>query len=69
VSSHGGTDLRERFLLKQVQMASMQQLMLTPLNVISQFNEWKTVEWEIQREVVTTLDNSKTGIAVQEQGS
>ena len=69
VSSHGGTDLRERFLLKQVQMAPMQQLMLTPLNVISQFNEWKTVEWEIQREVVTTLDNSKTGIAVQEQDS
>ena len=67
VSSHGGTDLRERYLLKQVQMSSMQQLMLTPLYVISQYNQWKTVDWEIQREVLTTLDNSKTGITTQAQ--
>ena len=63
----GGTDLRERFLLKQVQMSPMQQLMLTPLYVVRDYNGWKTVDWEIQREVLTTLDNSKTGITTQPQ--
>lgn len=63
----GGTDLRERFLLKQVQMSPMQQLMLTPLYVVRDYNGWKTVDWEIQREVLTTLDNSKTGITNQPQ--
>ena len=67
VTSSGGTDLRERFLLKQVQMSPMQQLMLTPLYVVSQYNQWLTVDWEIQREVLTTLDNSKTGITTQPQ--
>ena len=68
VSSHGGTDLRERFLLKQVQMSAMQQLMLTPLQVVARFNQWdQHLEWEIQREVLTTLDNSKTGITTQPQ--
>lgn len=68
VSSHGGTDLRERFLLKQVQMSPMQELMLTPLQVVARFNQWdQHLEWEIQREVLTTLDNSKTGITTQPQ--
>jgi hypothetical protein len=60
----GGTDLRERYLLKQVQMSTMQQLLLKPLEVISQFNGWDKagLVWRIKREVLTTLDNSKTGI-------
>lgn len=66
-SSSGGTDLRERFLVKQIQFAPMQQLMLRPLEVISRFNEWDShLVWQIDREVLTTLDNSKTGVTKQE---
>lgn len=67
VTSSGGTDLRERYMLKQLQMSPMQALLLTPLYVVSQFNQWQTVDWEIPREVLTTLDNSKTGITTQPQ--
>ena len=64
----GGTDLRERFLLKQVQMSPMQQLLLLPLYLTKYFNLWDDhLEWEIPREVLTTLDNSKTGITTQPQ--
>lgn len=66
-TSSGGTDLRERFLVKQIQFAPLQQLMLRPLEVISRFNEWDShLFWQIDREVLTTLDNSKTGVAKQE---
>ena len=63
-SSHGGTDLRERYLLKQIQMSPTQQLILYPLQVISTHNEWdrKHLRWSVKREVMTTLDNSKTGV-------
>ena len=68
VTSSGGTDLRERFLLKQVQMSPMQQLMLLPLYLIKAFNHLDPhLEFEIPREVLTTLDNSKTGITNAEQ--
>ena len=68
VASSGGTDLRERFLLKQVQMSPMQQLLLLPLYLIKYFNDYDDhLEWEIPREVLTTLDNSKTGITNVEQ--
>ena len=64
----GGTDLRERFLLKQVQMSPMQQLLLLPLYLVKYFNRLDDhLEWEIPREVLTTLDNSKTGITTQAQ--
>lgn len=64
--SSGGTDLRERFLVKQIQFAPLQQLMLRPLEVISRFNEWdEHLVWQIDREVLTTLDNSKTGVTKQ----
>lgn len=66
-TSSGGTDLRERFLVKQIQFAPLQQLMLRPLEVISKFNGWDPhLVWQIDREVLTTLDNSKTGVAKQE---
>ena len=66
-TSSGGTDLRERFLVKQIQFAPLQQLMLRPLEVISRFNEWDShLVWQIAREVLTTLDNSKTGVTMQE---
>lgn len=68
VASSGGTDLRERFLLKQVQMSPMQQLMLMPLYLMKAFNNLDPhLEFEIPREVLTTLDNSKTGITNAEQ--
>ena len=68
VASTGGTDLRERYLLKQVQMSPMQQLMLLPLYLVKYFNDLDDhLEWEIPREVLTTLDNSKTGIANADQ--
>lgn len=64
-TSSGGTDLRERFLVKQIQFAPLQQLMLRPLEVISKFNGWDShLVWQIDREVLTTLDNSKTGVTV-----
>ena len=66
-TSSGGTDLRERFLVKQIQFAPLQQLMLRPLEVISRFNKWDShLVWQIDREVLTTLDNSKTGVTMQE---
>lgn len=66
-TSSGGTDLRERFLVKQIQFAPMQQLMLRPLEVITRVNKWDShLVWQIDREVLTTLDNSKTGVAKQE---
>lgn len=37
-TSSGGTDLRERFLVKQIQFAPLQQLMLRPLEVITRVN-------------------------------
>lgn len=68
VASSGGTDLRERYLLKQVQMSPMQNLMLLPLYLMKAFNGLDShLEFEIPREVLTTLDNSKTGITNAEQ--
>jgi len=59
----GGTDLRERYLLKQVNMALMQSLVLNALNVVNVRNQWDSkLVWQIKKEVLTTLDNSKTGI-------
>jgi hypothetical protein len=38
-------------------------LVLKPLEIISRFNEWdEHLVWKIKREVLTTLDNSKTGV-------
>jgi len=63
VSSSGGTDLRERYLLRLILMAPTQQIMLKPLDVASRFNKWdRKLFWQIPREVMTTLDNSKSGI-------
>ncbi len=63
VGSSGGTDIRERFLLRQILASPTQNLMLKALDVISHFNEWDPhLNWEIKREVMTTLDNSKTGV-------
>ena len=63
----GGTDLRERYLLKQVNMALMQQLVLNALQVVNVRNQWDPhLQWQIKKEVLTTLDNSKTGITEAE---
>ena len=62
-----GTDMRERYLLKQLQKSPIQQLLLKPFEVAAQFNQWdpKHLVFRIRREVLTTLDASKTGIAEQ----
>ena len=68
VNSNGGTDLRERYLLRLILMSPTQQLMLKPLEVASRFNKWdRRLFWQIPREVMTTLDNSKTGITSAEE--
>lgn len=63
-SSSGGTDLRERYMVKQIQMAPTVQLFLRPFEVASYLNDWdkEHLVWRIKREVMTTLDNSKTGV-------
>ena len=67
-TSGGGTDLRERYLLKQIQMSPVQSIVLKFLDVLTKFNEWDThLRWQVKREVLTTLDNSKTGITRQEE--
>lgn len=68
VGQGSGTDLRIRFGVKQVQMAPTQKIMLKSLDVASRFNNWdKHLVWHINREVLTTLDNSKTGITQKEE--
>lgn len=63
----GGTDLRERYLLKQINMSTMQSLVMNALNVVNVHNQWDThLCWQIKKEVLTTLDNSKTGITEAE---
>ena len=63
----GGTDLRERYLLKQINMSTMQSLVMNTLNVVNIRNGWdQKLTWQIKKEVLTTLDNSKTGITEAE---
>jgi len=63
----GGTDLRERYLLKQINMSTMQSLVMNALNVVNVRNGWDPhLCWQIKKEVLTTLDNSKTGLAEAE---
>lgn len=65
-SSGGGTEQRERFLLKQIQMSPTQSMLLRPFYVVSDYNNWFNVDWEVEKEVITTLDNSKTGLTEAE---
>lgn len=68
--TNSGTDLRTRYLLKQIQMAPTQQLILRPWYVAKEFNHWDShLVWRVSREVITTLDNSKTGITQAESGT
>ena len=63
----GGTDLRERYLLKQINISTLQSLVLNTLNVVKIRNQWDAhLQWQIKKEVLTTLDNSKTGITEAE---
>lgn len=63
VGSSGGTDLRERYLLRLLLKSPTQNIMLKTMQVVSDINGWDShLVWQIQREVMTTLDNSKTGI-------
>ena len=67
VGSNGGTDIRERFLLRQILKSPVQNIMLKSLDVLSRFNQWDPhLIWSIKREVMTTLDRSQSGIITQE---
>ncbi len=63
-ASNGGTALREMTLLKQQQLNPKQRLFLNWLNTaVCRFNEWSDKGcFVIKQVVLTTLDNSKTGI-------
>lgn len=59
----GGTYQRELYLLKQCQVAPTQELVTKVLDTVSKFNEWdEHLVWRIRQQVLTTLDNSKTGL-------
>jgi hypothetical protein len=59
--------LRERYLLKQINMSTLQTLVMQTLNVVKYRNQWDShLQWQIKKEVLTTLDNSKTGITEAE---
>lgn len=67
VGGNSGTDIRERFLLRQIQTSPTQHIMLKALEVASRFNHWDHhLVWDIKREVMTTLDRSKTGVTTAE---
>lgn len=67
VGSNGGTDIRERYLLRLILKSPIQNVMLKTLDVISHFNDWdENLIWEIDREVMTTLDRSKSGVTTQD---
>lgn len=66
VGGNSGTDIRERFLLRLILKSPQINIMLKPLEVLSRFNKWDNhLVWQVQREVMTTLDRSKTGIMSQ----
>lgn len=66
VNSSSGTDIRERYLLRLILKSPTQRLMLKPFEVLSRFNGWDTnLVWQVQREVMTTLDRSGSGLAEQ----
>lgn len=61
--SSGGTYLREMYLLKQLKMVPTQNIVIKVLDVISKFNQWDIhLKWKVRQQVMTTLDNSKTGL-------
>lgn len=60
---NGGTAQREMFLLKQVMMSPRQRRFTDIVERVFRFNGWdKHLKCRIGREVLSTLDNSKTGI-------
>ena len=59
----GGTYQRELYLLKQLQIAPTQQIILRVLDSITAFNKWDShLRWVVRQQVLTTLDNSKSGL-------
>lgn len=61
--SSGGTQQRELFLLKQIMMSNRQRRFKEIINSVFHFNKWdKHLKCDIGREVLSTLDASKTGI-------
>lgn len=62
-ASSGGTDKREAYALKQAMMSPRQRKICSILNKVFKFNRWDShLVAEVGREVLSTLDRSKTGI-------
>lgn len=67
-ASNGGTFQRELHLLKQNQMSPRQQAYMKFLENIAFFNRWPAnIVPVIEMPILTTLDNSKTGIVEEQQ--
>ena len=48
-------------------MSTLQTLVMNTLNVVKYRNQWDPkLQWQIKKDVLTTLDNSKTGITEAE---
>jgi hypothetical protein len=48
-------------------MSTLQSMVLKTLDVVKYRNQWDPhLTWQIKKEVLTTLDNSKTGLTEAE---
>ncbi|MBR1378026.1 MAG: hypothetical protein IJ557_02730 [Bacteroidaceae bacterium] len=64
--TRGGTYQRELYMLKMLQMAPVQQMAKKALDVTKHVNKWHNLRWVVKQQVLTTLDNSKTGMTEAE---
>lgn len=69
-ASNGGTFQRELYLLKQSQMSSRQRAYIKHIEDIFRFNGWDPhLRLSIVMPILTTLDNSKTGVVEENRTS
>jgi hypothetical protein len=62
-SSSGGTQQREMYELKKLMSVPTQRLLLKPLYLVRDYNEWDShLEWEIGQMTLTTLDRNANGL-------
>ncbi len=65
-SGFSGTDKRELFIIKQALLKPIRDLLLKPLYLIKQVNNWpKDIYFTIPNIELTTLDKNKTGVQTQ----
>lgn len=62
-ASSGGTQQREMYEMKKLFSMPTQLIMLTPYNLVRDFNGWDPhLEWEVTQMTLTTLDRNKNGL-------